>query len=117
MYVAVGVAARIACSGQMLRTRCQRACSLKASNCDATGYQATDQGQETPTVPTLFLAGTEGLNLHGNEWVEKINETPHSLALRFDGCHHWLMQQCASKVNNQIAVFLRRLTIHDFDPN
>lgn len=71
----------------------------------------TDRGQEIPTVPTLFMGGTEGLNLHGSDWFTQINKNPNSLALRLDGCNHWLMVQCATRVNTQIALFLRRLEL------
>jgi len=74
------------------------------------GYQNVSGMQEVPTCPTLFLAGTVGLNLHGTEWLDAIEQKRTtdnaSRALLVDGCHHWLMHQCSTEFNEHVGQFL-----------
>jgi pimeloyl-ACP methyl ester carboxylesterase len=69
-----------------------------------------------PSVPTLFLAGDLGVNLHGTPWREAIQAkaalaTDHnaSRGAVVAGCHHWLMYECSSVVNQELGDFVRRL--------
>ena len=71
------------------------------------GYQPN----EAPSCPTLFVASTVGMNLHGKEWIDAIEKkgaSDHSSkALLLDGCHHWLMHQCSKQFNGHVSHFLQ----------